>query len=575
MLRYPADWLESLRAKADIVQVIGSYVNLKRNGSRYVGLCPFHNEKTGSFHVDAQKQLYHCFGCKAGGTVINFIMEMEHLSFPEAVAFLADRYGIPLPEMRNDPNYEKQRNERERLLLLNKEAAKQYHTLLWQPEGSEVLAYFRKRGLSDEVIRRFGLGASLRGVSIQEHLKNAGFTQEEMLQAGILVKRDNGTICDMFRGRAMFPIIDSYGNVLGFGGRALGDEQPKYLNTGDTLVFNKRKNVYAANLLRKCRHLARVVLVEGYMDVVSLNQFGIEGVAATLGTALTTEQAVLLKRFAPQIYLGYDGDGAGQHAILRGLDIMEEADIPVKVLDFPDQLDPDEFIRQRGAEAFAKLPAISGTAYRMRREKEKYDLSTQDGRTEYAKACAVFLQKVNQPVELENYLVQLAEETGFEKTILRQQVMSGISVDLSNKTMVVKQPQLLRKFDNGKESPSRIQQVLLSFIAAGFLPKDSLHTDELEGSLEKEFLLALQQGETAIDFMERQPDESSRHRSSEILSRVTTEDSDTSVQMAKQALASYQLQKLDSQINQADNHLSLDEAAKLLNQYSKLSDRPI
>ena len=170
MRRYPADWLEALRAKADIVQVIGSYVNLKRNGSRYVGLCPFHNEKTGSFSVDAQKQVYHCFGCKAGGTVFNFIMEIEHLSFPEAIAFLADRYGVPLPEMREDPLYEQRRNERERLYLLNKEAAKHYHALLWQPEGAEVLAYFRRRGLSDEVIRRFGLGASLKSTSICRHL---------------------------------------------------------------------------------------------------------------------------------------------------------------------------------------------------------------------------------------------------------------------------------------------------------------------------------------------------------------------------------------------------------------------
>lgn len=571
MRRYPADWLEALRAKADIVQVIGSYVNLKRNGSRYVGLCPFHNEKTGSFSVDAQKQVYHCFGCKAGGTVFNFIMEIEHLSFPEAIAFLADRYGVPLPEMREDPLYEQRRNERERLYLLNKEAAKHYHALLWQPEGAEVLAYFRRRGLSDEVIRRFGLGASLKSTSICRHLQALGFSQEEMRRAGLLIQRENGVVRDMFRGRAVFPIIDSYGNVLGFGGRALGDEQPKYLNTGDTPIFNKRYNIYAANLLRKCKHLNRVILVEGYMDVVSLNQFGVEGVAATLGTALTAEQATLLKRFAPQIYLGYDGDSAGQHAIMRGLDIMEQAGIPVRVLDFPDRLDPDEFIRQRGAEAFAELPALSGATYRMRREREKFDLTTQDGRTEYAKACAVILQKVTQPIELDNYLSQLSEETGFDKSVLRQQVLSGIKPQTAEKT-----PQFrpMAKRPAGGDGSSKIQQVLLAFIAGGYLPKDSLHAAELQNPLEKEFLLAMQQGEGAVEFLERQPDESSRHHISEILNRVTAEDGDTSVQMARQALAAYQRQKLHSQIKQSDRSLSLEEAAQLLSQYAKLSNRP-
>lgn len=343
--RYPQEWLEELRQRADIVSVIGSYVQLKKNGHRYVGLCPFHNEKSPSFYVDGQKQVYHCFGCKAGGSVIQFVMDIERLTFPEAVEFLANQLHMPLPELQNDPAYEKRRSLKERIYLANKAAARLYHQHLWQEDGADILAYVKKRGLSDAVIRRFGIGAAPARPNIGSTLMSEGFTKEELISAGLMLERD-GRVFDMFRNRAMFPIIDAYGNVLGFGGRAIGDVQPKYLNTSDTPAFNKRYNVFAANLLRKARGLKRVILVEGYMDVVSLSQFGVEGVAATLGTALTPEQAKLLSRYAPEVWLSYDGDSAGQHAILRGLDILEEAGVPVKVLDFPGGLDPDEFIRQ-------------------------------------------------------------------------------------------------------------------------------------------------------------------------------------------------------------------------------------
>ncbi|MDD3213701.1 MAG: DNA primase, partial [Eubacteriales bacterium] len=418
--RFPPAWLDELRARADIVQVVSSYVPLRKNGHRYVGLCPFHNEKTPSFNVDGQKQVYYCFGCKAGGSVIQFVMDIEKLDFAEAVKHLADQYHMPLPEMQNDPDYERRRSLKERIYLANQAAAKLYHQMLWEPQGENLLAYVQKRGLSDAVVRRFGIGAAT-GASIVKPLLDQQFTEDELIAAGLAYRR-NGRVSDMFRNRVMFPIIDAYGRVLGFGGRAMGDVQPKYLNTSDTPAFNKRFNVFAANLLRKSKGLTRVILVEGYMDVVALSQFGVEGVAATLGTALTPEQARLLSRFAPEVWLAYDGDSAGQKAILRGLEVLEAEHVPTRVLDFPGGLDPDEYIRQEGEEAFARLKPITGVTYRMRREKDRYDLSGEEGRTAYAKACSTILKTVHEPVELENYVRQLSFESGFTREVLLEQI---------------------------------------------------------------------------------------------------------------------------------------------------------
>ena len=313
--RYPASWLDELRSRSDIVQIVSGYVALTKKGRNYWGLCPFHGEKTASFSVDGEHQLYYCFGCKAGGDVIHFIMDMERLTFPEAVEQLADRAHMTLPEMEKDEDYERRRTQRERLLNANREAARFYHETLFTPAGEAALAYLRRRGLSDGVIRKFGLGASPDSwSSLSDRLLEKGWKLDELVLAGLTVKKkkDDGRerYFDMFRNRAMFPIINTHGNVIAFGGRTLEKREPKYLNTSDTPVFNKRQGVYAANLLRQQRHLERVILVEGYMDVVSLTQYGVEGVCATLGTALTNEQARLLHRFAPQVYLGYDGDSA-------------------------------------------------------------------------------------------------------------------------------------------------------------------------------------------------------------------------------------------------------------------------
>lgn len=542
--RYPPQWLDELRARADIVKVIGSYVTLKKNGHRYVGLCPFHNETAPSFSVDEQKQVYHCFGCKAGGSVIQFVMDIERLSFPEAVAFLADQLHMPLPEMQNDPAYEKRRTLKERIYLANRTAARMYHQLLWQPESSAILHYLQQRGLSDAVIRRFGIGAAPPSAQVGHRLVEEGFTEEELIQAGLMLRREGRTF-DMFRNRAMFPIIDTYGNVLGFGGRAMGDAMPKYLNTSDTPAFNKRYTVFAANLLRKARGLTRVILVEGYMDVVALSQFGVEGVAATLGTALTPEQARLLHRFAPEVHIAYDGDRAGQKAILRGLEVLEGENVPVRVLDFPGGLDPDEFIRQEGLEAFQALKPISAVTYRMRREKERHDVSTEEGRIEYAKACAAILRGVKEPVELENHLRHLSVETGFSKEVLMQQIGAAPPP----KVVTAAKREGFRQKAREVSQVDWTARTLLAVLATGRLPKDSVSPEEFEDPLLRSLCEGLLAGESAASLMERQTDDQGRAAVGDILSLNTDLDDDGLMRMAQDCLKKMRKQRLEKALD--------------------------
>ena len=542
--RYPPQWLDELRARADIVKVIGSYVTLKKNGHRYVGLCPFHNETAPSFSVDEQKQVYHCFGCKAGGSVIQFVMDIERLSFPEAVAFLADQLHMPLPEMQNDPAYEKRRTLKERIYLANRTAARMYHQLLWQPESSAILHYLQQRGLSDAVIRRFGIGAAPPSAQVGHRLMEEGFAEEELVQAGLMLRREGRTF-DMFRNRAMFPIIDTYGNVLGFGGRAMGDAMPKYLNTSDTPAFNKRYTVFAANLLRKARGLTRVILVEGYMDVVALSQFGVEGVAATLGTALTPEQARLLHRFAPEVYIAYDGDRAGQKAILRGLEVLEGENVPVRVLDFPGGLDPDEFIRQEGLEAFQALKPISAVTYRMRREKERHDVSTEEGRIEYAKACAAILRGVKEPVELENHLRHLSVETGFSKEVLMQQIGAAPPP----KVVTAAKREGFRQKAREVSQVDWTARTLLAVLATGRLPKGSVSPEEFEDPLLRSLCEGLLAGESAASLMERQTDDQGRAAVGDILSLNTDLDDDGLMRMAQDCLKKMRKQRLEKALD--------------------------
>ncbi len=560
--RIPSSWMDELYARTDIVSVVSGYLPLKKDGRRYWGLCPFHHEKTPSFSVNSELNLYYCFGCKAGGNVVQFVMEMERLSYLEAVKLLADRIHMPMPEIREDPDYERRRSQRERLLGANREAARYYHDTLWTPNGKAVLDYLHGRGLDDGIIRRFGLGAAPdQWDSLTEFLTGKGYTQEELSLAGLSVIKGDHAF-DMFRNRAIFPIIDQQNQVLGFGGRAMGDVKPKYLNTSDTPVFNKRKGVYAINLIRKIRDLKRVILVEGYMDVVAISQAGVTGAVATLGTSLTNEQARLLKRYAPEVHIAYDGDEAGQHAIERALGIFEAEDVPVKVLCFPDNLDPDEFIRQRGLDAFLAIRPMSPTAYGMQRLRMKYEMDTQEGRTEYAKACAELLKKVKEPVELENYLELLSVQTGFSKDVLTAQM--GVSRPEGQTPQNKPKPERERINPKraGRSEAYRAEQMLLALLATGKLPEGMVQPDDFQDGDLKLLAQRLLQGEKPAELMNDLENDALRQAAGEAFSVLTDSEQENAADIAADCLRNVQIQHIQQQIQTMTELMRTAETAE-------------
>ena len=546
--RIPSAWMDELFARTDIVSVVSNYLPLKKDGRRYWGLCPFHNEKTPSFSVNADLNLYYCFGCKAGGNVVQFVMEMERVPFMEAVKILADRIHMQLPELQEDPDYERKRSQRERLLSANREAALFYHEALWKPEGQAVLDYLHRRGLDDGIIRRFGLGAAVdQWDRLTRHLQDKGYTVDEVSLAGLaVVKNDNAF--DMFRNRAIFPIIDQHGEVLGFGGRAMTDAKPKYLNTSDTPVFNKRKGVYAINLIRKIRDLKRIILVEGYMDVVAITQAGVTGAVATLGTALTNEQARLLKRYAPEVHLAYDGDEAGQHAIERALSIFEQEGIPAKVLYFPDGLDPDEFIRQRGLAAFQAIRPMSAVSFRMQRLRLQHDLDTQDGRTEYAKACAELLRKVREPVELDNYLEILSVQTGFSRDVLMAQIgASAQEMGQQHKTL-----------QNGEQISAkrrrlpegyRTEQTLIALLATKKLPEGMVKAEDFSDDTLRRIAERLLSGISPAEVLSAAETDAERQAAGETFSMLSDYERENAAVIAADCLRNLQIQHVQQDIN--------------------------
>ena len=519
------------------MQVVSRYVQLTPKSGRYWGLCPFHGEKTASFSVNPQRQMYYCFGCHAGGSAINFVMEMEHLEFKDAVKLLAEQVHMELPEMIGGREDATSRSEKERIYEANKQCARFFHSQLWKKENEQVLAYLYKRGLDDSIIRTFGLGStSMRSDGATQAMRSLGFTDDELVRAGISVRRD-GRVYDMFRQRAIFPIIDAQGRVLGFGGRALGDVKPKYLNTGDTPVFNKRLGVFAANLLKKQRGLKRIILVEGYMDVIALTQAGVPGVCATLGTALTIEQARMLKRYAPEIWVSYDGDSAGQNAILRALEIFDQEGIKSRVLDFPDGMDPDEYIREYGVQAMETLEPMEATAYRMKQEMGNHDLSSQEGRTAYAIACAKHLAKVKEPVELENYVRQLMLTTGFARDVLLAQIGRTEMIAQEKRTVYRHAARPLEEKNEGVSTgAAEAEKRLLQLMAEGRIEPGTVTAEDFISSERKELARKLLEGQTAGAILEEIADEDQRARAASILNRDSGAAEDDKLRMAGDCL---------------------------------------
>lgn len=413
----PEAFLQELKARCDLESVVSRYVNLKKSGRGLMGLCPFHNEKTPSFHVLPEKQFFHCFGCGAGGDVITFIMKIENLSYPDAVRFLAEQTGMRVPEDEADSAAAALAR---RVLEMNREAAKFYNALLRGPEGDPGRAYFSKRRLLGKTITSFGLGyAPDRWDTLFRYLYGKGFKPEEMRAAALAEQGRGGRWYDKFRNRVMFPIIDVRGAVVGFGGRVLDDSKPKYLNSADTPAFKKSRCLYALNAAKNGSH-ETLILCEGYMDVIAMHQAGFTNAVATLGTALTEDQARLMARYAKEIIVSYDSDEAGQKAANRAIGILTGVGLRVRVLRIEGGKDPDEFIREHGPEAFKRQLDRSGSdvEYLIAREREKYNISVPTQKVEFLHAATKVLSEVKSPVEREVYASRLGQELGVTKEAL-------------------------------------------------------------------------------------------------------------------------------------------------------------
>lgn len=423
-MRLSDSFLEELRSRVDIESVISPYVNLRRRGKNLVGLCPFHNEKTPSFTVYPENDSFYCFGCGVGGDVITFVRRIENLDYLEAVRMLADRAGMALPEDGFDDSMAKRRTA---VLEANRAAAKFFHAELMSERGREALDYFLGRGLTIETIRHFGLGyAPDNWRALKNHLNQKGFDDTLLENANLLRRSEkNGKVnyYDNFRNRIMFPIIDPRGNVIAFGGRVMDDSKPKYINTSDTLVYKKSNGVFALNFAKNGND-GKLIVAEGYMDVIALHQAGFTNAVACLGTALTKEQANLLSRYAKEVLISYDSDEAGQKATARAINIFSSTGLEVRVLRLSGGKDPDEIIRKYGAQRFRDIieGAANDTEYRILRAREGIDISSDDGKLKFLSLAADILAELSSPIEVDIYASRLARELDVDKTALTAQV---------------------------------------------------------------------------------------------------------------------------------------------------------
>lgn len=476
-MAFPPSFLDELVARNPIEDVVGQYVNLKRSGSNMFGLCPFHGEKTASFSVSPDKGIYYCFGCHKGGGAINFMMEIEGLSYPDAVRALAKRAGMEVPE---DEQYQSRYRQQERLWALSKEAARFFNRQLYLPSGAEGLAYAQKRGMPKSTLTKFGIGfAPNEWTAMTDAMRAKGYTDEELRDSG-LVSEKNGRIYDRFRNRLMFPIIDVRGNVIGFGGRVMDDSTPKYLNSPETLIFNKRKNLFALNLAKKSK-LGYLILVEGYMDAVALHQYGFDCAVASLGTSLTEEHAVLLSRYTEQVVLIYDGDEAGQRATRRAIPMLEKAGLQVKVLQMKDAKDPDEYLKKFGADKFKLLLEESSNRveYQLNAIRKKYDIREDEQRVQFINEAAEFISSLPNAVQREVYGHRVAEAAKISYDAMK------IEVDKAYKRRVYKEKKRQEKIDL---APAQALQ-----------PKSrTIRYDNMKSAIAEETVLAMALREPAL-----------------------------------------------------------------------------
>ena len=464
---YPEEVVEEVRQRNDIVDVISSYVKLKKTGSNYMGLCPFHNEKSPSFSVSGNRQMYHCFGCGVGGNVFTFIMEYENFTFLEALKYLADRCGMQLPEAQQTPEARRQADIRNRILEINKEAAKYYVYQLKAPQGQQALGYLEGRELSAETIRKFGLGYSNKySDDLYQYLKKKGYEDEILKESGLFTMDEKHGVNDKFWNRVMYPIMDMNSKVIGFGGRVLGDGKPKYLNSPETKVFDKSRNLYGLNFARLSRSRT-MILCEGYMDVIAMHQSGFTNAVASLGTAFTGLQANLLKRYADQVLLLYDSDGAGVKAALRAIPILKEAGLPAKVVKLKPYKDPDEFIKALGKEEFQKRldEAVNSFYFEVEVLEKEFDLTDPASKTKFYNELAKKFLVITEKLERSNYIEAIAEKYRIPKNDLEKLVNHYGAQALVSPENTRVQSQRRDEWNHKKEdSIKESQKILLTWL---------------------------------------------------------------------------------------------------------------
>ena len=462
---YPDELVEEVRAKNNIVDVISGYVRMQRKGNSYFGLCPFHNEKSPSFSVSPDKQMYYCFGCGAGGNVFTFMMAYENCSFPEAIKELADRVGVALPEMEYSEEVKKREGRKAKLLEVNKEAAKYFYYLLRSPKGAVGHQYLSGRALSEETMKKFGLGfASVSNNELVSYLRSKGYADELIKEAGLASFDERYGMHDKFWNRVMFPIQDINHRVIGFGGRVMGDGKPKYLNSPETMIFDKSRNLYGLNFARTSRK-NNIILCEGYMDVIAMHQAGFTQAVASLGTAFTVGQANLLRRYTNDVLLAYDSDGAGVNAALRALNILRESGLRGKVINMEPAKDPAEFIKANGADAFQERmdKAENSFFFELRILERDYDLSDPDSKTGFYREIAKKLCNFEEEVERENYIESVAEKYHIGYENLRKLVVSYAAKTGFVKPVERPKPTVSSK-STPQENTKKSQRLLLTWI---------------------------------------------------------------------------------------------------------------
>ena len=422
MIRYSDELIEEIRSSNDIVDTVSQYVQLKRKGRNFFGLCPFHKEKSPSFSVSPDKQIFHCFGCGVGGNVIHFISKIENLDFKDTMEFLADRAGIELPKTENE-QFNQRQMLKDKVYKINEETARFYHDNLYKPTAKEAQNYVKERKLNNATLKNFLIGYSGTYNELYNHLKSKGFSDNEILASSLVNKNDRGQFIDRFRRRLMIPILDVRGKVIAFGGRVLDNSLPKYINSPENIVYSKGRNLFGLNVAKK-GDLKKVVIVEGYMDAISLYQRGITNVVASLGTALTEAQGRLLRKYAEQIIISYDSDSAGQAATLRGLEILRNLGCDVRILQMEGAKDPDEYVIKYGTGRFNLLidNAISLVEFKVKVLKNKFDLDNTNDKIKFLQEIAKVLSEVDSQIELEIYVEKIANEYSISKEAIYSEV---------------------------------------------------------------------------------------------------------------------------------------------------------